>query len=51
MRTRGNQLLVQILLMIVTTAIVAFACVNLAALVDRFSEAVGDVWIGTHFGL
>lgn len=43
MRTRANQLLIQILLMIIITAIVALTCMNLAELVDRFSDAAGEV--------
>lgn len=42
MRTRGNQLLIQVLLMIVITAIVAFTCMDLAELVNMFCDAVGD---------
>lgn len=34
MRTRGNQLLIQILLMIIITVIVAYTCMNLAELVE-----------------
>jgi len=41
MRTRGNQLLIQVLLLVIITAIVAFTCVNLAELVDMFSDAAG----------
>lgn len=43
MRTRANQLLIQILLMIIITAIVALTCMNLAELVDMFSDAAGEV--------
>lgn len=43
MRMRGNQLLIQILLMIIITAIIAFTCMNLAELVDRFSDAAGEM--------
>lgn len=39
MRTRSTQLLIQILLMIIITAVVAFTCMNLAELVDLFSDA------------
>ena len=39
MRTRGNQLLIQILLMIIITVIVAYTCMNLAELVNMYSEA------------
>jgi len=49
MRTRANQLLIQILLMIIITAIVAFTCMNLAELLDMFSDAAGDVL--TRFNL
>lgn len=42
MRTRGNQLLIQILLMIIITAIVAYTCMNLAELVNMYSEAIGN---------
>ena len=41
MRTRGNQLLIQILLMIIITVIVAYTCMNLAELVNMYSEAIG----------
>ena len=34
MRTRGNQLLIQILLMIIITVIVAYTCMILAELVN-----------------
>lgn len=43
MRTRGNQLLIQVLLMIIITIIVAFTCMNLAELVDMFSDAAGNI--------
>lgn len=43
MRTRGNQFLIQILLMVIITAIVAFTCMNLAELVDMFSDAATEV--------
>lgn len=43
MKTRGNQLVIQILLIIVITAIVAYTCMNLAELVDRFSDAAGEI--------
>ena len=35
MRARGNQLLIQILLMIIITVIVAYTCMNLAEYVFR----------------
>ena len=41
MRARGNQLLIQILLMIIITVIVAYTCMNLAELVNMYSEAIG----------
>lgn len=50
MRTRGNQLLIEILLMIVITAIVAFTCMNLAELVDKYTDAVNDAITGFNFG-
>lgn len=50
MRTRGNQLLIQILLMVIITAIVAFACMNLAELVDKFSDAASDVMTRYNLG-
>lgn len=50
MRTRSNQLLIQILLMIIITAIVAFTCMNLAELVDMFSNAAGEVLTRFNFG-
>lgn len=40
MKTRMNQLVIQILLMVIITVIVAYTCVNLAELVDNFSDAV-----------
>lgn len=43
MRMRGNQLLIQILLMVIITAIIAFTCMNLVELVDRFSDAAGEM--------
>lgn len=43
MRMRGNQLLIQVLLMIIITIIVAFTCMNLAELVDMFSDAAGNI--------
>ena len=45
MRTRGNQLLIQILLMIIITVIVAYTCMNLAELVNMYSEAIGKAII------
>ncbi len=50
MKTKGQQLLVQVLLMIVITAIVAFTCMNLAELVDMFSNAAGRVLTSFTFG-
>lgn len=50
MRTRGNQLLIQILLMMIITAIVAFTCMNLAELVDQFSDAASNVMIRCNPG-
>lgn len=38
MRTRGNQLLIQILLMIIITVIVAYTCMNLAELVNMYPK-------------
>lgn len=49
MRTRDNQILIQILLMVIITAIVAFTFMNLAELVDMFSDAAGSVL--TRFNL
>lgn len=42
MRTRGNQLLIQVLLIVVITTIVALTCMNLAELVGMFSDAIGN---------
>lgn len=50
MKTRGNQLLIQVLLMIIITVIVTFTCMNLAELVGQFSDAVGDVLTKTGIG-
>lgn len=50
MRTRGNQLLIQILLMVIITVIVAFTCMNLAELVNMFSDAAGDVLTKFNLG-
>ena len=50
MRTRGNQLLIQILLMIIITVIVAFTCMNLAELVNMFSDAAGSVLTSFNLG-
>lgn len=43
MRTRGNQLFIQILLLIVITAIVTLTCMSLTELVKQFSEAAGEM--------
>lgn len=43
MKSRMNQLVIQVLLMVIITVIVAYTCVNLAELVDKFSEAAFDV--------
>ena len=43
MKTRGNQLFIQVLLIVIITAIVVFTCINLAELVDMFSDAAGSV--------
>lgn len=50
MRTRVNQLLIQILLMVIITAIVAFTCMNLAELVDMYSDAAGAILTNFNFG-
>lgn len=50
MRTRGNQLLIQILLMIIITAIVAFTCMNVVELVDMFCDAACDVLTSFNLG-
>lgn len=50
MRTRVNQLLIQILLMVIITAIVAFTCMNLAELVDMYSDAAGEILTNFNFG-
>ncbi len=50
MKTRGNQLVIQILLIIVITAIVAYTCVSLAELVDRFCDAAGEILYQFNFG-
>lgn len=50
MKTRGNQLLIQILLMVIITAIVAFTCMNLAELVDMFCDAASSTLIQYHVG-
>lgn len=43
MKTRLNQLVIQILLMIIITVIVAYICINLAELVDKYSSAIFNV--------
>lgn len=45
-----NQLLIQILLMMITTAIVVFTCMNLVELVDMFSDAAGNAMTQFNFG-
>lgn len=50
MRTRDNQLLIQILLMVIITAIVVFTYVNLAELVDMFSDAAGNAMTRFNIG-
>lgn len=50
MRTRGNQLLIQILLMVIITVIIAFTCMNLAELVDQFCDAASEVLTNCKFG-
>lgn len=44
MRTKGNQFVVEVLLLIVITAIVAFTCVNLLDLIDKFKGALENVF-------
>lgn len=51
MRPRENQLIVEILLLIVITGIVIFTCLNLAQLVNVFSDAVGKAISGFNIGL
>lgn len=51
MRPRENQLIVEILLLIVITGIVIFTCVNLAQLVNVFSDAMGKMITGFNIGL
>ncbi len=43
MKARMNQLVIQVLLMIIITAIVTYTCVNLAELIDIFSDEVAKV--------
>ena len=43
MKARMNQLVIQILLVVIITVIVTYTCVNLAELVDKFSDAVFNV--------
>ena len=51
MRTRINQIWIQVLLMLVITAIVAFTCMNLAELVDMFSDAAGEALTRFNLGM
>ena len=51
MKTRGQQLLVQVLLMVVITEIVDFTCMNLDELVDMFSNEEGRVLTSFTFGV
>ena len=50
MKARGQQLLVQVLLMIIIMAIVAFSYTNLAELVDMFSNAADRILTRLTFG-
>lgn len=50
MKTKGNQLFIQILLLVVITAIVAFTCMSLTELVQRFSESAQDILLRFSFG-
>lgn len=43
MKSRMNQLVIQVLLMVIITVIVAYTCISLAELVGEFSEAAFDV--------
>lgn len=43
MKSRMNQLVIQVLLMVIITVIVAYTCVSLAELVGEFSEAAFNV--------
>ena len=51
MRTKGNQLFIQILLLIVITAIIAVTCVSLTELVKQLSEAAGEILTRFNTGL
>lgn len=50
MKTRMNQLGIQVLLIMVIAAIVAYTCVNLAELVGIFSDAVKELLSGAKWG-
>ncbi len=51
MRTKGNQLFIQILLLIIITAIIAVTCVSLTELVKQLSEAAGEILTRFNTGL
>lgn len=51
MRPRMNQLAVNILLLIVITGIVVYACVNLAEMISMVSDAVGSAITKFNLGM
>lgn len=50
MKTRGYQLFIQILLVIVITAIVTMTCINLADLMEEFTRAMGNALTRFRWG-
>lgn len=50
MKTRVNQLFVQILLLIVITGIIAYACMYLMAIADKFVGTTEEVLTKLNFG-
>ena len=50
MRMRGNQILIQTLLIIIITTIVIFVCINLADWIVRFCYDFGEVLMNLNVG-
>ena len=50
MRMRGNQIIIQTLLIIIITTIVIFVCINLADWIVRFCYDFGEVLMNLNVG-
>ncbi len=50
MKTRGTNLWIQFLLMIIITAIVTYSCMNLAELLSMYTDVIQNTLSEFHFG-